>query len=69
MSKGTSVVATFPVFSILGVAFVVLKLCKVIDWSWAWVLAPFWTPGALFLFLVVIYVALAVLLPIFSRKK
>lgn len=27
---------------LLGVAFVVLKLCGVINWSWLWVLCPFW---------------------------
>lgn len=32
---------------LLGVAFVVLKLTKVIDWSWWWVTAPFWIPLAL----------------------
>lgn len=26
----------------LGIAFVVLKLLKVIDWSWWWVTLPFW---------------------------
>lgn len=26
----------------LQIAFIVLKLCKVIDWSWLWVLAPTW---------------------------
>ena len=35
----------------LGVAFVVLKLCKVIDWSWWWVLLPFWLPLAIVLLL------------------
>lgn len=35
----------------LGVAFVVLKLCKVIDWSWWWVLLPFWLPMAIVLLL------------------
>jgi hypothetical protein len=30
------------VLGLLGVAFVVLKLCKVINWSWWWVTAPFW---------------------------
>ena len=29
------------VFGILGTAFVVLKLCGVIDWSWWFVLMPF----------------------------
>ena len=28
---------------LLGVAFIVLKLCGVISWSWIWVLAPVWT--------------------------
>lgn len=35
------------VAGLLGVAFVVLKLCNVIDWSWWWVLSPFWIPLAL----------------------
>ena len=26
----------------LQIAFIVLKLCKVINWSWVWVLAPAW---------------------------
>lgn len=28
--------------TLLTVAFVVLKLCGVISWSWVWVLAPLW---------------------------
>ena len=28
--------------SLLGVAFIVLKLCRVIDWSWLWVVSPLW---------------------------
>lgn len=27
---------------LLQVAFIVLKLCHVIDWKWKWVLAPTW---------------------------
>lgn len=27
---------------VLGVVFIVLKLVGVIDWSWWWVLSPFW---------------------------
>ena len=30
--------------SLLLIAFIVLKLCNVIDWSWWWVLSPFWVP-------------------------
>ena len=33
--------------TLLGIAFIVLKLVGVIDWSWWWVLAPFWIPIAL----------------------
>jgi hypothetical protein len=28
--------------SLLAVAFIVLKLTKVINWSWIWVLCPLW---------------------------
>ena len=30
--------------TVLGVVFIVLKLTHVIDWSWLWVLSPFWIP-------------------------
>lgn len=47
---------------LLAVAFVVLKLTHVIDWSWWWVLSPIWIPasigvtivGALFLWALVV---------------
>lgn len=32
------------IIGLLGIVFIVLKLCKVISWSWWWVLAPFWIP-------------------------
>lgn len=43
--------------TLLLVAFIVLKLCKVITWSWLWVLAPAWIPmvcSILFLFILVV---------------
>lgn len=48
----------------LGIAFVVLKLCAVIDWSWLWVTAPFWALPvfALSIFLAVLLLAGVVLL-------
>ena len=27
---------------LLTIVFIVLKLCKVITWSWLWVLSPIW---------------------------
>ncbi len=45
MSQGTSGGGGgVGVCGLLGVAFVVLKLTSVIDWSWWWVLFPFWIP-------------------------
>ena len=45
--------------TLLTVAFVVLKLCNVITWSWWWVLAPIWIPVAVvalgLLFIFVLY--------------
>ena len=29
---------------LLTIAFIVLKLCNVIEWSWIWVLSPIWIP-------------------------
>lgn len=37
------------VAGLLGVVFVTLKLCGVIDWSWWWVTCPFWGPLAVIL--------------------
>ena len=41
---------------VLLVVFIILKLCKVINWSWWWVLSPFWIPFALWGILVLITV-------------
>ena len=43
---------------LLGIVFIVLKLCGVISWSWWWVLAPFWIPFVLFFGLLIIILAL-----------
>ncbi len=31
----------------LTIAFIVLKLCHVIDWPWIWVLSPLWISFAI----------------------
>ncbi len=40
MSNGKSKGIGFT--GVLTVAFIVLKLCDVIKWSWLWVLSPIW---------------------------
>lgn len=42
-----AVAVRLPILGLLGVGFVMLKLTKVIPWSWWWVTAPFWGPIAL----------------------
>lgn len=46
------------ILELLTVAFVILKLCHVIDWSWWWVLAPTWIPLALVLAVALVYFVL-----------
>lgn len=50
----TTVSGGVGVFGLLGVAFVILKLCKVINWSWWWVTAPFWIPVGVAVLLIVL---------------
>ena len=54
------------VLSLLGVAFVILKLCHVIDWSWWWVTFPFWGGFALVLAILLVAVLVTVILETFS---
>ena len=47
--------------SLLGIAFIVLKVMGQITWSWWWVLAPFWIPVVIavsLLFFVILLLAI-----------
>lgn len=48
MSDNTSNGATIGFPALLTTVFIVLKLTKVISWSWWWVLAPSWLPITVF---------------------
>ena len=45
-NTANTIVGTGPL-DLLTIVFVVLKLCKVIDWSWWWVFSPLWIPLAI----------------------
>lgn len=45
-------------WDLLVVAFIVLKLCGVIKWSWIWVLAPFWIP--IIFIVIIVFVLFAI---------
>lgn len=41
--------------TLLQIAFIVLKLCKVINWKWVWVLSPLWISTGLGIILITIF--------------
>lgn len=43
----TKAYGSFPFLGLLALAFIILRLCKVIMWPWLWVLAPLWIPAAI----------------------
>ena len=52
---------------VLLIVFIVLKLCKVINWSWWWVLSPFWIPLGLAVILLLISVIIKLIIK-YRRK-
>ena len=47
----------------LTIVFIVLKLCKVITWSWLWVLSPIWISVGL-----AVVIGIIAAIAIFVRK-
>lgn len=54
---------------LLGIAFVILKLCHVINWSWWWVTCPFWGGLALIVAGFVIYALFAIIAGSLRSKR
>ena len=46
---------------LLQVAFIVLRLCGVINWSWWWVLAPSWIAAAIVVLTVIAFIIFEIL--------
>ena len=46
---------------VLFIILLVLKLEKIIDWSWKWITAPLWVPFVCTLVFVIIYGAIVLL--------
>lgn len=51
---------------LLTIAFIVLKLCNVITWSWWWVLSPLWIPIALVILIMAISLTILLIKHAFS---
>lgn len=60
MNKNSNTNYGISATGLLGIAFVVLKLCHVINWSWWWVTAPFWIPVAFAVLFALILAVIAV---------
>lgn len=53
-AKATASASGIGFGGLLTIAFIVLKLCGIIDWSWLWVLSPLWISAALVVAILVI---------------
>ena len=58
MSDSSSSTGGIGFAGLLTVAFIVLKLTKVIMWSWWWILSPIWISITIVLFFIAVIVTL-----------
>lgn len=65
-TKTVAVINSELLGTLLTVAFVVLKLCGVIDWSWWWVLAPVWIPFAIVIVALILILIINVVMAFLS---
>ena len=54
---------------LLTIVLIVLKLCKVITWSWIWVLAPLWISFGIAVALLLIVAVIAIIAGIIAMLK
>ena len=57
--KSTTTTGGIGFVGLLTIAFVVLKLCGVIAWSWLWVLSPVWITAAIVVIILVATIIVA----------
>lgn len=51
------------------IVFLILRLCKVIDWSWWWVTSPLWTMALFVIMVMILYVIIGVLMELRKYRK
>lgn len=54
---------------ILFIVFVVLKLCKVITWSWWWVTSPLWIMGLIIIAAMILYIVIFIIVELCKNRK
>lgn len=65
MTNNKNFKISFNLAELLTLLFIALKLTRVVDWSWWWVLSPLWIPFGIFAVVMIICMVLAM---IFTRK-
>lgn len=45
--------------TLLQLVFIVLKLCKVINWKWVWVLSPMWIGAGIVVIILAVLIIIA----------
>ena len=68
-SNNNSSSAGIGFWGLLTIAFIVLKLTQTIAWSWWWVLAPIWVPGAIAIIVFVVFIVREVVLILKRRAE
>lgn len=53
----------------LFIVFVILKLCKVITWSWWWVTSPLWIMGLIIVAAMVLYIVAFIIVELCKNRK
>lgn len=68
-SSSTTVSGGIGFIGLLQIAFIILKLLKVIEWSWVWVLAPTWGYATFIVLILIIPLIYIGILNWYARKK
>ena len=68
MSKSYSSSSGISFVGLLAIVFITLKLCKVISWSWLWVLSPLWISPFIVIGILVFWFIVMVLVELLRRK-
>lgn len=69
MNKKTAVSVNRLDLLSISIAFIILKLCNVINWSWWWVLSPIWMPAATVLLILLFTLLRRMIIKLFEKKE
>ena len=56
-------------WGLLQIVFITLKLCKVVDWPWLWVLAPIWIGVVIVVSIAVVFIISALVIHIKDKRS